>query len=85
MGRKIVQVDMYKKILTVDCTLYDFTPGLHALVMRKKTYPSQWTTCDYPAYKSLCAQTNVLLFPEVLLEHTLHGNTSKCLGKWLCL
>ena len=32
--------------------------------MQKKTHPSQWTTSDYPAYNSLCAQTKVRLFPN---------------------
>ena len=36
----------------------------HALIMRKKTHHNQWTSRDYPAHKSLCAQTKVRLFPN---------------------
>ena len=40
MGSKIVQADMNKKTLTADGTVYDFTPGLHELIVRKTPHPS---------------------------------------------
>ena len=64
MGSKIVQVDLNKKTLTVDGTVYDFTPGLRQLIVRKKRHPSHWTSRNYQEYKSLCAQTKVRSRPN---------------------
>ena len=41
MGNKIVQVDENKKILGVDCTEYDLTPGIQAFIMQKHPRISQ--------------------------------------------
>ena len=64
MGNKIVEIDENKKILNVDDTGYDLTPGLRALIMQKHSRLSQWPSSDYQAYKSLCAHTKVRLFPN---------------------
>ena len=64
IGNKVVQVDENKKTLTVDGALYEFTPGLRVLIMLKHPRPNQWDSRDYQAYKSLCAQTKVRLFPN---------------------
>ena len=64
MGNKVVQSDENKKTLTADDTVYDFTPGLYALIMLKHPRISQWPSGDYQAYRSLCAQTKVRLFPN---------------------
>ena len=64
MGSKIVQLNGNKMTLNVDDTEYDFTPGLHALIMSKHPRPNQWNSNDYQAYKSLCAQTKVSTFPN---------------------
>ena len=37
MGNKVVQIDENKKILTVDDTVYDLTPGVQPLIMQKST------------------------------------------------
>ena len=65
-GKKIVQLQLNenKKILTVDGTVYDFTPGLHPLIMRKHPRPTQYNSNDYRVCKSLCAQTKVRSFPN---------------------
>ena len=64
MGNKVVQMDENKTTLTVDDTVYDFTPGLQAFIMQKHPRISQWPSSDYQAYKSLCKQTRVRLFPN---------------------
>ena len=65
MGSKIVQVVMNKKTLTVDGTVYDFTPCLRQLIVWKKRHPSQWTSRNYQAYISFCAQTKVRSRPNL--------------------
>ena len=50
MGNKIVQVNRDRKTLTVDGTVYDFTPGLQAMIRLKHSRSNQWTTRDYQAY-----------------------------------
>ena len=64
MGNKVVQIDENEKTLTVDGTVYDFTPSLQALIMLKHPRTTQWNSHDYQAYKSLCKQTRVRLFPN---------------------
>ena len=74
------------KTLTVDDAEYKLTPGLEALIMLKHPRPTQFNNNDYKAYKSLDAQTRVKSFPnKALLNHTLRGNGSICLGNWLYL
>ena len=43
---------------------YEFTSGLHVLIMWKHPQPSQWNSNDYQPYKSLCAQTKSRSFPN---------------------
>ena len=64
MGNKVVQIDENKKTLTVDDTVYDFTPVLQGMIMSKHPRISQWPSRDYQAYKSLSKQTKVRLFPN---------------------
>ena len=64
MGNKVVQIDKNKMTLTVDDTVYDLTPGLYAFIMQKHPRISQWPSRDYQAYKSLCKQTKIRLFPN---------------------
>ena len=64
MGNKTMQFDRNIKTLTVVGTVYDFTPGLHALIMLKHQRADQWNSHDYQAYKSLSAQTKVRLIPN---------------------
>ena len=64
MGNKVLQIDENKNTLTVDDTVYDLTPGLYAFIMQKHPGISQWPSRDYQAYKSLCKQTKVRLFPN---------------------
>ena len=51
------------KRLTVDVAEYKLTPGLKVL-MSKQPQPNQWNSDDYQAYKFLCVQTKVRLFPN---------------------
>ena len=55
LRNRIVLVDENKKILSVDGTDYDLTPGLQVFILEKP----QWTSHDYRVYKSLFAQTKV--------------------------
>ena len=60
-----LQLNENKKTLTVDDTEYDFTLGLHGLIMRKHSRPTQYNSNDYKAYKSLVAQAKVKSFPNI--------------------
>ena len=59
-----MQINRNKRTLSVDDREYDFTPGLHALIMSKHPLPKQYDSNDYRVYKSLCAQSNVRSFPN---------------------
>ena len=86
MGNKILQLDRNKKTLTVDGVVHDFTLGLHVLIMSKHPRLNQWNSNDYQTYKLRCAQTKSFPNPHDHSQiHTLHGNISICLGKWLYL
>ena len=89
IGNKVVQFDGNKKTVTVDDTEYKLSPGLEALIMLKPPRPTQYNNNDYKAYKSLAhlhrPRLNHSQIWQVLLDNTLHGNGSICLGKCLYL
>ena len=60
MRSEIVGANENKKTLTVGD---DLTPGIWAFIMRHPQV-SQWPSRDYPAYKSLSAQTTVRSHPN---------------------
>ena len=87
IGNEVVQINRNKRTLSVDDTEYDFTPGLHALIMSKHPLPTQYDSNDYRVYKSLCAQTNVRSFPNPAGAVRSHATWKYkyMLGKWLYL
>ena len=64
MGNKIVEIDENERVLSVDGTKYDFTPGLWAFITQKHPQVSQWPSRDYRTYKSLSPQTKVKSHPN---------------------
>ena len=89
MGSKVVQLNGNKKSLTVDAT--ELTPGLEVLIVQKHPRPPQYNSNDYTI---IIEHINLFVhrqrldhsrIQQVLLDHTLHGNISICLGKWLYL
>ena len=64
MGNKIVAIDEHGKVLIVDGTTYEFTPGLWAFITQKHPQVSQWSSHDYRTYKALSAQTKVKSYPN---------------------
>ena len=79
MGNKIGEIDEHeRRLLIIDGTKYDFTPGLWAFITQKHPQVSQWSSQDYRTYKSLSAQTKVKSHSNPL-DRVLHGNISKCL------
>ena len=86
MGNKVARLSVDAKALIVDDIKYKLTAFLE-LITNKHPRAGQWKTNDYQVYKSLVAQTKVKPFPigQVLLDHTLRGNGSIWLGKWLYL
>ena len=86
--RQVVQVDMDKKTLTVDGTVYDFIPGQTRYCRKNRILVS--------GLPVIIKHINLFVHRprldlarichrKVLLDQTLDGNTSICLGKWLCL
>ena len=64
MGSEIAKISEDGTILNVDGVEYDLTPGLHTLIVQKKTRPNQWTSGDYQPYKYLSIQTKVRSHPN---------------------
>ena len=59
MGNKAVRLDIKKKILTVDDTVYKLTSGLLELIIYKHPRPDQYNSNDKEVYRSFVAQTRV--------------------------
>ena len=64
MGNKAVRVDIQRKILTVDDTVYKLTPDRLELITNKHPRHYQYNSNDKEVYKSLVAQTRVKSFPN---------------------
>ena len=64
MGNKAVRLDIKRKILTVDDTVYKLTSGLLELITNKHPQPNQYKSNDKEVYRSLVAETRVKLFPN---------------------
>ena len=79
-----LQLIRNKKTLTVDDTEYDFTPGLHALIMSKlpRGIPMIIKHINLFVHRPRLDNSQI---SQVLLDHKLHGNISICSGKWLYL
>ena len=64
MGNKAVQLDIKRKILTVDYTVYKLTPDLLELITNKHPRLGQYNNNDEGVYRSLVVQTRVKSFPN---------------------
>ena len=64
IGNKAVRLDIKRKILTVDDTVYKLTSGLLELITNKHPRPDQYNSNDKEVYRSLVAQTRVKSFPN---------------------
>ena len=87
MRNEVVHINRNKRALSVDDKEYDFTPGLHALIMSKHPRPSQYDSNNYRDINLFVHRPRLdhSRIRQVLLDHTLHGNISICSGKWLYL
>ena len=63
MENKAVRLDIKRKILTVDDTVYELTSDLLELITNKHPRPDQYDN-DKEVYRSLVAQTRVKSFPN---------------------
>ena len=64
MRNKAVQLDIKKKMLTVDDKVYKLTSGLLELITNKHPRPGPYNSNDKEVYRSLVAQTRVKSFPN---------------------
>ena len=76
-GYKAVRLDIKRKILTVDDTVYKLTPGLLELITNKHTRPDQYNSNDKEVYRSFVAQTRVKSFPN-----STYGALPHATWKW---
>ena len=63
MGNKAVRLNIKRKILTVDDTVYKLTSGLPESITNKHPLPDQYNN-DKEVNRSLVAQTRVKSFPN---------------------
>ena len=73
MRNKAVRLDTKGKILTVDDTVFNLTPGLLELITNKHSRPDLYNNNDKGVYRSLVAQTRVRSFPNMTFGARPHA------------
>ena len=85
MGNKAVQLGANGKTLTVDDTEYKLTPGLEALIMLNIHNLHNIVMIIKHINHLLHRRLDHSQIWQVLLDHMIRENGSRCLGKWLYL